>query len=88
MIKTNKDNFILDSLGRTSLFYAVEANDMKLVRSIIFSESGVGMSCSRLLLLQIQDKSGLKAYDLAIQHDFQEIANLLEYEESRMLWFE
>ncbi|MCU0436876.1 MAG: hypothetical protein MUC49_03115 [Raineya sp.] len=78
----------MDSLGRTNLFYAVEANDTKLLKNIVFSEVGVGIFGSRLSLLQIQDKFGLKASNVAIQYGFYEIAQLLEGEESRMLWCE
>jgi hypothetical protein len=83
-----QDNFKQDEEGRTPLFYAAQVGDKAIVGAIIFRERGTGLFPRRLALLQITDKQGLKAADLAEQAGRREIADLLRSEESRMEWSE
>jgi Ankyrin repeats (3 copies) len=82
------DNFILDSLGRTSLFYACQNGELDVVKKIIFSETGTGIFPTRLALIEKKDKNGFKAADIAEQSNYLEIAQLLRDQESRMYWKE
>jgi ankyrin repeat protein len=82
------DPFAQDSIGRTGLFYAAERGDIDVVRRIIYSLTGTGLSPQRLALIEIRDASGLTASDVAEQAGHQEIADLLRGEQMRMEYFE
>ncbi len=84
----NKDLFSLNSVGRTTLFYAAEREDIVEVRRIIFSLSGTSLSCHRLSVIEVKDSYGLTASDVAEQADHKEISDLLRGEEMRMEFFE
>ena len=87
-MSNSKKLFERDNLGRTSLFYAAEAGDEAKVRAIIFRLAGTGIFPQRLSLIEIKDKDGLTAADLAEQNGHQAIANLLNGEQFRMEFFE
>ena len=82
------DLFALDSVGRTTLFYAAERGDLEEVRRIIFSLAGTGLSPQRLSLIGRKDSSGLTASDVAEQAGHKGIADLLRGEQMRMEFFE
>ncbi len=77
-----------DDAGRTPLYYAVAKNDIKEVRSIIFSLTGTGISNQRYALLTHKDHSGLTAVEVAEQLGHEEIRALLAAEIGRMDFFE
>jgi ankyrin repeat protein len=83
-----KENFVLDTDGRTPLFYACKSGDMAMVQIILSEEAGTGIFPSRLSLIEKKDNNGLKAADVAEQNNHLEIAELLRDEESRMYWSE
>jgi len=87
-MSNNSDHFSIDSSGRTRLFYAAEEGNIDKVRSIIFSLAGTGLSCQRLSLIRIEDKSGLTAADVAKQAGNNEISDLLRSEFVRMEYYE
>ncbi len=84
----SNNQFKEDDIGRTPLYYAVAKNDIKEVKSIIFSLTGTGISCQRYALLTHKDHSGLTAVDVAEKLRHEEIRALLAAEIGRMDFFE
>ena len=77
-----------DSRGRTALHHAAEKGDLAEVEAIIFRFRGTGLFPPRLALITIEDVAGLTAADIAEQHGYTEIVNLLRSEQGRMEYFE
>ena len=82
------DFFKTDTRGRTILFYAAEIGDLETVKAIIYKLAGTGLSPQRLALINLKDKTGLTAIDIAEQAGNSEIATLLRSEKGRMEFFE
>jgi hypothetical protein len=83
-----ESNFHRDDQGRTPLFDAAQNGNKPAVGAILRSERGTGLFPPRLALIQITDKNGLCAADVAEQAGHLEIAERLRAEESRMFWSE
>ena len=77
-----------DAVGRTLLFYAAEQGLEVVVREMISSLRGTGLSPTRLTLITTKDHSGLTAADVAEQNGHKEIARLLRVEQGRMEYYE
>lgn len=75
--------FNKDERGRTKLFYAAERGDQKAVEALIFRLPGTGFYPQRLSFIEIQDRDGLTAADVAEHNGHEEIASLLRYQ----AWF-
>ena len=80
--------FEQDALGRTPLFYAAEKGLEGVVREMIFSLQGTGLSPTRLTLITTKDHAGLSAADVAEQNGHNVIARLLRIEQGRMEYYE
>ena len=76
---STQELFDLDARGRTRLFYAAERGLRREVEEMISNLPGTGFYSQRLGLIEIKDKDGLTAADVAEQNGHTEIADLLRF---------
>jgi ankyrin repeat protein len=87
-MKATEQLFARDERGRTPLFDAAENGLTSEVERMIFGLAGTGIWPQRLGLIEIKDRDGLTAADVAEQRGHHEIADLLRREIWRMEYFE
>ncbi len=83
-----EDHFAKDEEGRTALFAMAAQGDMKGVKEIIFSLSGTGVGPQRRALIEVKDRQGQTASDVAREAGHSDIAELLDRERIRMEYYE
>ena len=72
--------FDKDHQGRTRLFYAAAAGDLKAVEKMIYRFPGTGFYPQRMGFITTEDKNGRTAADVAEQNGQKELALFLRYQ--------